>query len=117
MVKEIAPTALIVMSFEQAFNVKFAYGKRGQQLGGARALLKTYSLDDVLVVLDYMKAYPIKSRITSVHYLKYIMEQKLPLAKAWRKSEEEKKATTFTDIEVNVTNKARAKKRQFRGEF
>lgn len=72
---------IIVKLFAEKFNLKFNGRQFAQQLGMANGLLKHYSLEEIVMCINYLSLYPPKARIVSLGYFPYILNNVIVKAK------------------------------------
>lgn len=118
MVKALRNNQRLVNYFVESLNIKIGSSSYKAQLGIANTLLKDYSLDDLCLVIDYLKKYPTKTRVYSLGYMKFIIDDILPKAKVMKLKEEREKLIEFTNEKLEVNNKRKESNSLFkRGKF
>lgn len=70
----------VLKEFCGALNLKLDGNSFKRQLGLTNNLLSKYSVDDLLLVIGYIKEHPLKTQITSIGYLPYVIDELLPKA-------------------------------------
>lgn len=104
---------MVVLEFQTTFNIKFDKATFRKQLGLANRLLKDHDLLDLMLVMFYLREYPLRSRLQSVWYLSFIIDDILPKAKAWQKEKEDKQKTDFSVEEQKIEKIKFERKRRF----
>lgn len=96
---------LFARKFAKTFNCKWGGKQFTIQIGLAKNLLKSYPYDDLDLLLDYIKEYPLKNKIFSIAYLRYIIDDTLPKAKAWKYNKALNARKQFEPQTITVVNK------------
>lgn len=84
-----------------------------KQLGIANNLLKNYELQEIIIMIDYLYLFPTKSKIISLGYFPYIIDETIPKAKAYFYKEQTKNTISEIKEEVEVKNEVIGKKSMF----
>jgi hypothetical protein len=95
---------IIAKHFADNFNLKFTQKVFIAQIGQANILLKLYSKEDIIDVLDYLREHPPKKGLSSLAYLQYIINDILPKAKARKLNKRVITITEDEDIDLSKTN-------------
>lgn len=74
------------------------------QMNIAKKLLKDYSLDDLLCLIDYLKLFPLKNGISSMSYIPYIIDKELPKAKTYKATKELKARDLKVERDTKIIN-------------
>lgn len=101
----------VLKEFCSALNLKLDGNSFKRQLGIAGNLLTKYSLEELLLVIDYIKVHPLKKEVTSIGYLPYVIDDLLPKAIYERdKDKIDKKLLEIKDnTEIKKQNKSKRK--------
>lgn len=111
------PSQIIVNDFMRKHNVKLSPSEYKRSLGQANQLLKTYSKEDILTVIEYTSK-NVKSRIFSIGYFKFIMEETLKKALLEKVKElQSKNIEPVVEEKEIVNNKFKKKRLMSYGEF
>lgn len=82
----ITDAQIIVNTFAEKFNLRFNGKQYGMQLGQANGLLKHYNKEEIVMCINYLSLFPPKTRIVSLGYLPYILNETLTKAKYYYNS-------------------------------
>lgn len=110
MVSKLTEGQQLVRHFSNELNIKINRQQYARQIGMANNLLKKYSLEQLISVIDYIKEHPLNKRIVSVAYLSYIADEVLDKIKL----EELKNKEIDYGEEEKVVNERRQSKSMFK---
>lgn len=106
----------IVKAFCEALRLRFTGTLYTRQIGQASALLKTYTFEEIMSVIDYLGRKGYKKPISSIAFLQYIMNETLQSIEAdsiKKKLAEQEVTFTPTVEEVKPLNQAKIKENKF----
>lgn len=104
---------IIVKLFCEKNEVKLNKTQFGRQLGIAKNLLNEYSLVDITTVINYLYLFPPKTKMFSLGYLGYVLEDLIPKANHYFR-EQNTTIEPIKEIEkIEIKNEVAAKKSMF----
>jgi hypothetical protein len=101
---------MLVRHFSNQLNIKISPQQYSRQIGMANNLLKRYSYEQLISVIDYISQHPLKKRIFSISYLSYIADETLDKIRL----EELKSKEIDYGEEEKVVNERRVSKSMFK---
>ena len=109
------PSQEIVKAFCEALRLRFTGALYTRQIGQASALLKTYTFEEIMEVIDYLRRRGYKKPISSLGFLQYIMNEILQESQAERikKQIEEVKPAEITVQDTKPLNQGKVKDNKF----
>ena len=110
MVSKLTEGQQLVRHFSNELNIKINRQQYARQIGMANNLLKRYTFEQLISVIDYIKQHPLNKRIVSVAYLSYIADEVLDKIKL----EELKNKEIDYGEEEKVVNERRQSKSMFK---
>lgn len=116
MAKLLTPTLSreLVTHFTDKLKIDVDYKK---QIMIADKMIQQYGFEDLILIIDYISIYPLKNRIYSLWYLKFIIEDMLPRAKAYKLKNEKEKLDEFTEDKLVKNTRKQSKSMFKRGDF
>lgn len=102
---------IVVKLFAEKFNLRFNGKQFGQQLGMANGLLLHYSLEEIVMCINYLSLFPPKARIVSLGYFPYILNDTIVKAKYYYNNLTPKEPTIH--IEEDIKNEVKENKSMF----
>ena len=103
---------IVVKLFCEKNNLKLNKKDFSRQLGIANNLLKEYTLEEIVTLINYLCIFPLKKEIHSLGYYPYIIEEELPKAKHYFYMLNHKDEP-IKEIKVEVKNEPIVKKSMF----